>query len=298
MRHLRCFLEVARQRSITKAAEALNTVQPALSRTLRELEDEIGQPLFERTGQGLVLTMAGETFMRYVGTGMSQIQMGLRQMRDHGGNQAVTMGMLPNVVRTLVPRAVARFKDSAPHIDVRLVTSGAPDMIARLRQGEIDFLIGRLLSLEDIKGISFEPLYAESLTFVVRPDHPLAGRKQVTLQDIDAHLVLAPFPNTIIRKELDKFCVGHGLAEFSNKIETISFEFIRAYLVGHDAVACVPLGAVRQELAGGRLARLDIHGDELVGSVGLTFIAGREINPAAAQLAEIIREEAAAYGEP
>ena len=103
MRHLRCFVEVARTGSITRAAAVLNTVQPSLSRSLRELEDAIGQPLFERTGSGLVLTTTGETFLRHVGVGMAQISRGIRQAQGAIERQAVTVGVLPNVMRTIAP---------------------------------------------------------------------------------------------------------------------------------------------------------------------------------------------------
>ena len=237
MRHLRCFIEVARRGSITRAAEELNTVQPSLSRTLRELEEEIGQPLFERTGQGLVLTTASETFMRHVGVGMAQIARGVHQVRGQGDAGAVTIGMLPNVTRTLMPRAVARFKASAPETDVRTINSTVPDLIERLRSGEIDFVIGRLPSLENMKGVSFEHLYSESLIFVTRPGHALAGQPAVTLTDLNRHAMLIPQAGTIIRNELDRFAMARGITEFANKIESVSFEFTRAYLAANDAIA-------------------------------------------------------------
>ncbi|QDZ03323.1 LysR family transcriptional regulator [Nitratireductor mangrovi] len=298
MRHLRCFVEVARHGSITRAAQALNTVQPSLSRTLRELEDEIGGALFERTGRGLVLTSAGEILMRHVGVGLSQISKGIRQAQEPRGAQIVTMGVLPNVARTVAPRAIARFKANFPGTDVRVVFFPTSALIDHLQEGGVDFLFGRLFSPERLKGVSFEHLYSEPLVFVAHPDHPLAGRPEVTLGDIDAGLVLVPPPGTIIRSELDKFTVAHGLAEFSNKIESILFEFVRAYLARADATACIPLGAVRPELGDRRLVRLNIATDEMVSSVGLSFASGREINPAAAALASVIREEAAIYAMP
>ncbi|AXS42773.1 LysR family transcriptional regulator [Breoghania sp. L-A4] len=295
MRHIRCFLEVAEHGSITKAAASLNTVQPALSRTLRELESELGQTLFERTGQGLILTPAGENFRRHALAGMSQIDRGIQQARGFANAPAVNVGILPNVARTLLPPAVARLKALSPGIDMRLHSTTARQMLQHLRTGKIDFVVGRLMSLEHLTGISFEQLYSEPLLFVARRDHPITRERNLTIDDIDRQLVIIPVADTIIRRELDRFTFARGLVEFSNKIETVSFEFIRSFLASNDAVACIPMGAVRQELASGQLVQLDIHGEELMGSVGLSFVAGRELSPAAAQLADLVRDEARAY---
>lgn len=295
MRHIRCFQALCTHKSVTAAAAALNTVQPALSRTLRELEETVGGALFERTAQGLVLTNAGETLRRHVSTGMAQIERGLAQASGLEAARKVSIGMLPNVARTLVLNAVARFKAVAPDVDVRLHWASVPELVDRLRKGEIDFICGRLLSSEHVGGLSFEHLYSEPLIFVVRPDHELAGRKGLTLEEIDRHLVIVPLPGTIIRAELDRYTFARGLTEFSNKIETVSFEFVRPFLQSNDCVGCLPLGAVRQELAEGRLVQLGLLGDELMGSVGMSFVTGRELSPAAAQLAEALRTGSTAY---
>lgn len=298
MRHIRCFLEVAEHGSVTRAAAALNTVQPALSRTLRELEERLGQSLFERTAQGLVLTPAGEAFQRHAASGLSQIERGIKQAGGFATRTVVNVGMLPNVARTLIPRAVTRFKEFSPGVDVRLQWATSPFLADQLRNGEIDFLVGRLLPIELMTGLNFEQLYSESLIFVARKDHVLAGEKNLTLTDINRQMVVVPLPNTIIRRELDKFTIARGLAEFTNKVETVAFDFAREMLFSNDAVACLPIGAIRQELADGSLVDLGIRGEELVGSVGLSFVTGRELSPAASALADILREKAQAYVQP
>lgn len=298
LRHLRCFVEIARHGSITRAAEALNTVQPSVSRSLRELEQEIGRPLFERTGRGLVPTGAGEILLRHAGVGLSQLAKGVHFARDSEGVQAVSLYVLPNVARTIAPRAIARFKAAAPETDVRLISSPANKAVDYLRDGSVDFLFGRLFAPERMRGLSFEQLFSEPLIFVARPGHSLTARDAVTLADIDAGLVLVPQAATIIRDEMDKFLIAHGLAAFANTVETISFEFVRAFLAGVEAVACVPLGAVRPELADGRLIRLAIDTDTMMSAVGLSFASGRELNPMAAALADFIRDECHAFAEP
>ncbi len=296
MRHLRCFQAVALHGSVTAAAEQLGSSQPALSRTLSELEALIGQPLFHRTGRGLSLTEAGTALRRHVDTALSQLEAGTRLAAGGSPVPVVAIGMLPNVSRTLAVEAAAAFKAEAPEVDLRLYWASIPELVARLHRAEIDFLIGRLLALDYMPGVRFEHLYFEPLIFVVDRDHPFAATPdEVTLEDIRAGLVVVPMPGTIIRMELDKFVTARGYGPFPNKIETVSFEFTRAFLSFNHAVACVPLGAVRGELAEGRLVRLGLQSEELMGSVGMTYASDRNPTPEAALLRDHIRRAAQAY---
>jgi LysR family transcriptional regulator, pca operon transcriptional activator len=294
MRHLRCFQAVARHGSVSVAAERMNSSQPALSRSLAELETLVGQPLFLRTGRGLSLTEAGEALRRQVDAALAQLEAGMQSAAGLSQVPVVSMGMLPNVTRTLAVAAAGRFKAAAPHADLRLYWAGVPELIARLHRSEIDFLLGRLVSHDYMPGIRFEHLYFEPLVFTVHHDHPFAARPDaVTLEDIRAELVVVPTPGTIIRRELDRFTSARGYGAFPNKIETVSFEFVRSFVATHRAVACVALGAIRQELADGRLVRLGLAGEELMSSVGITLASDRELSAEALLFMQHVRDAAA-----
>ncbi|MFD1194464.1 LysR substrate-binding domain-containing protein [Seohaeicola saemankumensis] len=296
MRHLRCFQAITLHGSVTAAADHLGSSQPALSRTLSELEALIGQSLFHRTGRGLSLTEAGTALRRHVDTALSQLEAGTRLAAGGSPVPVVAIGMLPNVSRTLAVEAAATFKAEAPEVDLRLYWASIPELVARLHRAEIDFLIGRLLALDYMPGVRFEHLYFERLIFVVHHDHPFAATPDhVTLEDIRAGLVVVPIPGTIIRTEMDKFVTARGYGPFPNKIETVSFEFTRSFLSTNRAVACLPLGAVREELAEGRLVRLGVQSEELMGSVGMTYASDRDPTPEAALLRDHMRRAAQVY---
>ncbi len=295
MRHIRCFLAVAKAGSITAAAITMNSSQPALSRSLAEIEDLVGQPLFVRTGRGLVMTDAGQKLFRHLDTAMAQIETGTRAASGAVPRPRVAIGMLPNVARTLAVDAGASFKADHPDIDLALFWAGVPELISRLHRNEIDFILGRLLSLEHMVGVSFEHLYTETIIFVVSRTHPFAKMQDtVSLPDLMTEMMIVPIPDTIIRRELDKFLAARGIETFPNKIETVSFEFARSFLKQHRGVACVPLGAVRREIADGSLVRLSITGEELVGSVGITYAAERGLSDDAQRLAQHVRKAAQA----
>ena len=99
----------------------------------------------------------------------------------------------------------------------------------------------------------FEHLYSEPIVFVVRTGHPLAEARGLIPHDLEPYIVVLPQHGTIIRSEVDRFLFSLGYGEFPNRIETVSFEFVRTFAAGTDAVVCIPMGGVRQELARGSL---------------------------------------------
>ena len=296
MRHLRCFLQLAKYRSATRAAEELNTVQPSVSRTLKELESELGVDLFHRSSNGLTLTTAGETLHGYVKNGLLQIDQGLGVLRGKTRQKQVTVCALPNVVRVLMPSVIAKFKKFYPEIDISIKTNIGAAMIDGLRNGEVDFMVGRLMSPSMLKDMSFEHLYHEPLVFACRVGHPLAEKESITIEEIDQFEIIIPSDETIIRTELDRFILSKGLTRFSNVIETISFEFSRKYIQATDAVVCQPKGSIRQELEEGNVVVLNTSCEELMGSVGLTTIAGKAPSHPATLLKDILRKEVVELG--
>ena len=296
MRHLRCFLQLAKYRSVTRAAEELNTVQPSVSRTLKELESELGVDLFHRSSNGLTLTTEGETLHGYVKNGLLQIDQGLSVLRGESRQQQVAICALPNVVRVLMPSVIAKFKKFYPEIDISLKTNIGTDMIDGLRTGQVDFMVGRLMAPSMLKDMSFEHLYHEPLVFACRVGHPLSEIKSVTIEDINQFEIIIPLDETIIRTELDRFILSKGLTRFSNIVETISFEFSRTYIQMTDAIVCQPKGTIRQELEQGNVVMLDTSSEELMGSVGLTTIAGKTPSHPATLLKDIIRNEVVELG--
>ncbi len=297
MRHFRTFLALCEQGSLTRAAEVLNTVQPALSRTLREMEEAIGVQLFVRSARGMTVTPEGEALRRSLTAGMAQIENGVAQAAGTRQSEVVALGVLPNVARELVPIAVQRFKRARPEVTVRLHTATVPELLDLLRKGRIDFLASRLVSIDQLTGVLFEHLYDEPLIFAVRPGHPILASNEVTLEQIARHLVMVPMPGTIIRQELDRFLFASGQAIFPNRIETVSYEFSRAFMQREDAVLFLPEGSLRKELREGRAVKLQIGGDDLLGAVGISYLVDSDLAPAAKSLVEELRTAVALLTE-
>lgn len=297
-RHLQCFLAVAQHGSLQKAADVLAITQPAVSKTLKELESLLAVRLFERGRRGAVPTREGEAFLRHAGASVSALREAVASVAQtrRQGNAVVVIGVLPTVAPWLVPQLLLRQDAEAQadaHTSLRIHTGANPELLARLRQRELDLVIGRFAEPAHMLGLSFEHLYADPLVLAVRPGHPLLAPKADLLAGLQGFTVILPTQGTAIRHTADGFFLTRGLALPARTIETLSVSIARAYALQSDAVWVSPLGAVRPDLDSGALLRLPVSMAGTEELVGLTLRA--DMAPTAAQQALIanIRQLAA-----
>ncbi|WP_189988215.1 pca operon transcription factor PcaQ [Thalassobaculum fulvum] len=276
-RHFRCFAEVARLGSVNRAAESLAITQPAASKTLRELEEILEVPLFERTRRGVKLTEQGMVFRRHADAVLNALRRGMESvdaLRAAGGG-FVTVGVLPTVAARLMPDSVRRFIEVQPAQTVRVISGTNPVLIERLRQGELDMVVGRLSNPELMAGLNFEYLYSERLSFVVRPGHPLLARQRAGGPDfamaaLRDHVVILPTPEMIIRPAVERLLAQHGLETLPRSVESVSNAFGRTFTRSTDAIWIISHGVVATDVEEGALAELAVDTGESRGPVGLT----------------------------
>jgi LysR family pca operon transcriptional activator len=146
LRHLETFLEVARHGSVSRAAESLHLTQPAVTRTVRELEAVCGKPLVAKDGRGIRITPHGEIFLRHAGRSLSAARSGLAalQQLELVDGPLIRIGALPTVSASVVPRAVAEYLESGALNRLAIVTGENRVLLDQLRNGELDIVIGRL----------------------------------------------------------------------------------------------------------------------------------------------------------
>nr|WP_218182700.1 pca operon transcription factor PcaQ [Pseudomonas gingeri] len=296
-RHLVCFLEVARQGSLARASDKLAISQPALSKTLKELETLLSTRLFVRSKTGAALTEAGVAFLRYAGPSVQSLREGVNSLRS-GEHEPITarLGVLSTVESLLVPEVVCRLHARHPALVVSVVTGPSAYLLSRLRVGELDLVVGRMTDSPQILGLTFEHLYSESMTLVVRRDHPLLAESQVD-KNLEAYPLVLPLSGTTIRKFADSLFVQHGITPSRQRLETLSLTLSRRYVQCSDAIWVAPFDAVRQDLGGGELVELELGIREPGGSVGLCSNPSLPISLAAQWCVDVLREVGVEYRE-
>ncbi|NLS04273.1 pca operon transcription factor PcaQ [Rhizobium sp. P32RR-XVIII] len=295
LRHLQAFVEVARQKSVMKAARLMHVSQPAVTKTIRELEEALGVKLFERDGRGIKITRYGEVFLRHAGTALTAVRQGLDSVTHErvGNAPLIRVGALPTVSTHIMPRAMNLFLKENIWSRIKIVTGENAVLLEQLRVGDLDLVVGRLAAPEKMAGFSFEHLYSEQVVFAVRAGHPLLMAKQPIFSRIGDYTVLMPTQASIIRPFVESFLIANGIADLPNQIETVSDSFGRAFVRSSEAIWIISAGVVATDIADGLLGILPIDTSETKGPVGLTMRT--EPNPSLPMsiLIQTIREAAA-----
>ena len=262
LRHLQCFLAVAEQGNLRRAAQALAITQPAVTKTLNELEEMLGTPLFVRGRKGATLTAAAELFLRHAHASVDALAQAVDSVAGGPGGAGegpLRIGILPTAAPSFMPQVLTAFAAQRPLAGLRVHSGRNKQLLEMLRNRELDAVIGRLSDPDVMIGLSFEHLYAEPLAVVVRAGHPLAGQpSHAATAALAGCLLVLPLAGTLIRQLADGFLAAHGLAPRAGLIETLDVALARALVLGSDAVWFTPLGAVQPDLARADIARLDI----------------------------------------
>jgi len=296
IRHLQCFMEVARLGHVGRAAEQLAVTQPAVSKTLRELEEFLNVRLFTRGPKGLALTAMGEAFQHYAATGVIALQQAIDCVAQGKlqGDSNIKIGALPTVAVRLMPQAVRALTAQRRDAAVHLITGPNRILLERLKSRELEVVVGRLADPNQMVGLAFEQLYLERMAVVVHPDHPLLSEKPLDLRRIAAFEVLMPSREDITRPIADRLLIANGIAGLERRIETVSGDFSRAYLKQTDAIWIISYGVAALDIAAGDLVELEIDVTATLGPVGMTTRADDRPSPIVAEFMRVTRATAQA----
>lgn len=185
LRHIRYFLAVAEESHFTRAAENLHVSQPTLSQQIRELEAELGAPLFDRIGKRVRLTAAGEIFRTHARKAVGEIQQARVAIGEMEGltRGEVVVGVVQTVNTYLIPKTVARFTTAHPSIRLQVRELAAGEIEAGIVAGQLNLGVGFVPPTSD--RIVAERLFEEDLVLVASAGHRLAHRQRVRMRELD-----------------------------------------------------------------------------------------------------------------
>ncbi|EBW0809010.1 LysR family transcriptional regulator [Salmonella enterica subsp. enterica serovar Typhimurium] len=259
LRHLHTFVAVAQQGTLGRAAETLNLSQPALSKTLNELEQLTGTRLFERGRLDAQLTVPGEQFLTHavkVLDALNTAGQALNRKEDASAD-VVRVGALPTAALGILPAAIGRFHQQQKSTSLQVATMNNTMLLAGLKSGEIDLGIGRMSDPELMGGLNYELLFLESLKLVVRPGHPLL-QETITLSRVMEWPVVVSPKGTVPRQNAEALLQSQGCKMPAGCIETLSASLSRQLTVDYDYVWFVPSGAVKEDLRQATLVSLPV----------------------------------------
>ncbi|EEK8740072.1 TPA: LysR family transcriptional regulator [Salmonella enterica subsp. enterica serovar Corvallis] len=291
LRHLHTFVAVAQQGTLGRAAETLNLSQPALSKTLNELEQLTGTRLFERGRLGAQLTVPGEQFLTHavkVLDALNTAGQALNRKEDASAD-VVRVGELPTAALGILPAAIGRFHQQQKSTSLQVATMNNTMLLAGLKSGEIDLGIGRMSDPELMGGLNYELLFLESLKLVVRPGHPLL-QETITLSRVMEWPVVVSPKGTVPRQNAEALLQSQGCKMPAGCIETLSASLSRQLTVDYDYVWFVPSGAVKEDLRQATLVSLPVPTQSAGEPIGILTRVDIPLSTGAQMLIAAIRK--------
>ena len=180
LRQLRYFVAVAEQGNISRAAKKIFLTQPALSRQIKALEEEVGQCLLERQAHSIRLTPAGEALLREARDLLQHADLMLERVRSAGRGPRLRIGYAPSLAAGLLSPAVETFTQAHPNARVELSDLSTNEMLSGLESGELDVVLS-VGEQRATRGLTWELLVRAPWRLAVSRNHPLAHRSRVTL---------------------------------------------------------------------------------------------------------------------
>lgn len=296
------FLAVSEAQSLSAAARRIHVSQPALTKSIRKLEEELGFPLFDRDG-AMELTPLGKEFLPRARALLADARDAEREMALLRGAESgeVKVACGPLLADILMGQSVARLLESHPKVRTTLEIRRFTELPGRLRDREIDLFAGDVSLLgDDTPDFAIEALPSLEIDFYARTGHPLAGIPRLPAARIrDFPLIGPPLPPwavTWFSRHTRRSPVDPASPAFAMVSE--HYTALKAAVASTDAISAAPRPALRDELAAGRLALLDVDAPPMVSRTGIVHLRQRSLSPAAMALIHAMREVAAEWISP
>jgi DNA-binding transcriptional LysR family regulator len=252
------FVETARRRNLSRAAEALHVTQPALTARLKALEQELGSPLFERGRGGMRLTAVGRAFLPYAERALGAMEEGRTLVSEHASGSAgqLSIGTAPAVGAYVLPGLLARYVQRLPAVRLTVQTGHSEEIVEAVAQGELE--IGLIRELRH-PGVQATPLYEDELILVVPPAHEFAHEGQLDLRRLaDTTLIL--FDRASSYYELTSATFRAAGVSPRGTIALDNIEAAKQMVRQGLGVAFLPHSAIAGDVARGTLKAVGLQG--------------------------------------
>ena len=290
-RQLRVFNEVARQLSFVRAAENLHLTPPAVTMQIKELESQVGMPLFDRSGKKVSLTTTGEYMVVYARKILALLKdaedASARLQRAEIG--LLTVGMV-STAKYFMMRMLSDFRERHAGVDIRVCTGNREQLVKMLQNNEVDIAVMGQPPTE--LQTRTEPFAAHPLVFVAASDHPLVQREQLTADDLRPYEFIVREQGSGTRVAMQKFFTDHRV-EPRLQMQVNSNETLKQAVMAGLGLGFVSLHTIGSELDHGQIAILEVQSTPVFRVWNMVHTLSKVLSPAA----EAFRYEILENGE-
>ncbi len=292
VRQMLDLLAVVDHEGVTPAAKALNVSQPALTRSIRQLEDTLGVPLLEREGRGVVPTRFGISLARHARTIEAELRHATRDIEDLRNVETghLVIGASPVGSAMLMGPALARLRARMPGLSIVVRSDGLDAMFDRLERGEVDLVVGSFARGEKRERLVEEVLFQNPLSVIVRAGHPLTRRAGLDFSDLADEDWIMTRGSAAIRELIANEFRFEGMDMPPFAVETDDVLCIRSLLLSGNFVNANPAELFATEIERGVLRVLPIRWHGGARPIGFTLREHGTITPAMAAFIEELRE--------
>ncbi|WP_280190744.1 LysR family transcriptional regulator [Delftia sp. PS-11] len=283
---------LGRHASLHRAAAAIHLTQPAATHLLRQLEDSLGVPLFERHARGMTATVFGRAMIRYARNMLHGFDRVREEMASLAAGSAglVRVGSVSGAVPALLVPALAHSKRQSPGLQISVQVDSSDMLVPLLLRGDLDIVLGRLPDHVSGQGMDVHLLGSESMAIAVRPGHPLAARRRLTLcQLLEYSWVLHPGASPM-RRRVEQALLDAGLPHPPDVLESTSLLLTTTLLEQSNMVSVLPRD-VALHYARRRMLRILPVGLPLpMAPLGIITRTDQETSPALQVFLALLRE--------
>jgi DNA-binding transcriptional LysR family regulator len=285
----------ARCGSLTAAAAELGLTQPALSKSIRELERALGVPVLERGRHGVVPTGYGEALVARGRAVEAELRAATDEVEALRGARrgAVVVGCGPSEATRLLPLALEALRAGAPALRVTVLDGLNEALMPMVRRGEIDFALSSVPRTASDPELQHETLHTDTAVVVAHADHPLAGRRGVKPAELAPQRWVLARRHELERRALDELFLQAGLRPIDAEVETTSAALMKAVVLQGRHLSFLPREMIHWEERAGLLRAVHVAAPQWARAVGITRRRRSRTTPAAAALATALRATAA-----
>ena len=288
IRHIRIFLEVCRTMNVTRAAENLYMTQPAISRSIHEIEQVYGVRLFERLNQRLYLTDSGRRMRAYAVHIVDTFDQMERELSDGDERGMLRIGASITLGNYELPGVVRRMKQERPSLRLQATVANVDTLKEMLLDNRLDLaMIEAPIEHRDLTG---EPFSRDELVLILPPNHALLQKDRLTLADVAACDLLLREKGSSGRAFLDTVFEAHDLS-VSPLWESASTEALVRAVAAGIGLSILPERLVRRALASGAVLTRPIEGASLARTCHIVWHRNKYLSPSLKLLIGLIREE-------